>query len=73
MLKRSEQHSRSSENEEYSIMQGIKEGFFENVINEQRSERLKIPGEGGRKGAQGTVCQVLCKDLVAGRTEGMPV
>lgn len=55
MLKRSEQHSRSSENEEYSIMQGIKEGFFENVINEQRSERLKIPGEGGRKGAQGTI------------------
>ena len=59
----SEQHSRSSNNEEHGIVQRIKEGFFENVTNEQRSERLKILGEG----AEGTVWQVLCKELVAGR------
>lgn len=74
MLKGSERHSRRSNNKEYGIVQGVKEGFFENMINKQRSERLKIPGEGGRKRAEGTVCQVPCKELVAGRrTEGRPV
>ena len=32
-----------------------RKAFFENVINGQRSEKLKLPTEGGRKGAEGTI------------------
>ena len=52
VLTRTEHQSRRTSNKEYGLECGIKEGFFENAIKEQKSETLKILGEGEWKGWQ---------------------
>lgn len=55
MLKRVNRIPGESITKNMTFYRESRKAFFENVINGQRSEKLKLPTEGGRKGAEGTI------------------